>query len=796
MANISVIGNDLTIYHAFASLANAAPGATNFNIHRAYIKDYSLSSYMQALNDVFVGFSDKAMGDLMVANLGLGAVVSSAEAEAYLASAPDRVAAVLDLAKILSNYSGTNADVLAAQTTFSNKIGFAVNYSAANNAQSNFPDTFAGSSFMLTTGIDTLVGTADADLFNAYILNNANSLNSNDNLQGGAGIDTLFADIGTSANFAITAVTTGIETVQIRGEAIPFDGTNGNNTSSGAFGGLVQIDAERMSGVNQWESNNSRSDVVIEDVHIGDAQKTSDITIAFVESDPGNVDMAVYFEQAALRNASSGTTSITIRLMDTGAAAAADTAATPLLNNPYDTFKFAINGVMQTITLDPVAVAAADTYEALLTVFQASLAGSSVTAALGGNFTVTDPLSGKPVTGKDIVLTGGSGNAITTPAGSGWFNTTGASVPAKSNIYTFIDTGSTNVTELVTSKVILDDVGSSNMGGDLVIGGMSTGDTSNYSIYRGVERFEMQVRDNSKLQTINSTNNALREVTIVNGATSKTVTEAYTTTVTNEGDLVVNGDAAFNLALTNTATQIRGQSYAVPAGGLQSGGNIQLPGVENNSPVGIHHGVVGGVAAAGFTDVRLIDASAFKGKLGFTAAITADTIAKYVNLIDVAPALPAADIAGNGNVNFGVRGANFIYTGGNDDDTMTVTIDGAAASSRSTVVSGQSDFTFAFNGGAGNDALTVNVVNGLAGGAQAWYNNQKLNANIAIGAGDGDDVVRTPGAGDVIIDAGAGNDVVYTDNTGNLGATATANGAATAAAIAYTNAAASELAAA
>ena len=74
MANFNAIGNDLTIYKAFLSLANAAPGKTNFDYHRAYIVDYSLSDYMQALNDVFVGFSDKAMGDLMVANLGLGAV--------------------------------------------------------------------------------------------------------------------------------------------------------------------------------------------------------------------------------------------------------------------------------------------------------------------------------------------------------------------------------------------------------------------------------------------------------------------------------------------------------------------------------------------------------------------------------------------------------------------------------------------------------------------------------------------------------------------------------------------------
>ncbi|MBK9346872.1 MAG: hypothetical protein IPN06_10840 [Burkholderiales bacterium] len=96
---------------------------------------------------------------------------------------------------------------------------------------------------------------------------------------------------------------------------------------------------------------------------------------------------------------------------------------------------------------------------------------------------------------------------------------------------------------MVTSTVVLDDVGRGSTGGDLVIGGLSVGETSTS---RGVERFEITVQDNSKLQTINSTNNALREVTIVNGATSNTVADAYTTTVTNAGNLTVNGKAFVN----------------------------------------------------------------------------------------------------------------------------------------------------------------------------------------------------------------------------------------------------------
>ena len=800
------------VLKAFSALADKAPGTAKYldhvnfiNMSTVYNPNTGLKTldgyvvYIDALNTMFSSVSTDDLSTNMLANLGLSSIFTQAEGVAYISSSANRVKAVLDLAEALSNYAGPNAAVLAAKAAYNNTLDLAYNYSttAGNTAMLALNDSVL-TTFSLTTAVDTMTGTEGMDNFVARTLNNVNTLNDADTLTGGAGTDTLYADL-TSNGVAITPKLNSIETVIIRAQTTSGDPATDNNM----LAGTVQIDAQRSLavdvldhvtaevGVTRWESNNSRSDVVIEDVRIGNSNKTSDVTIAMVETDPGNVDFAVYFDQQSLRNQATGSTTLTINLMDTGAAGVPATAATPLLNNPYDQFKFAINGVMTPIQLDKVAVAAADTYEALLAVFQTALAGSGVSVSLGANFTVIDPISTKAVTGKSIVITGDGSAVITAPPGSGWFNTTGASVPATSNIYTTYATGATSVTELVTSKVVLDDVGRSNLGGDLVIGGMSTGDTSNYAIYRGVERFEITVNDNSKLQTVNSTNNALREVTIASGATSRTVGDAYTTTVTNEGDLVVNGDASLNLALANTTTQVRGQSYAVPNGGVQSGGNNQQAGVENNSPVGIHHGA----GAAGFTDVRLIDASQFKGKLGFTAAITQDTIAKYVNLIDAAPALPAADIANNGNVNFGVRGANFIYTGGNDDDTMTVTIDGAAASSNSTVISGQSDFTFAFNGGAGNDAITAQVINGaLSGGAQAWYNNQKLNANIAIGAGDGDDVVRTPGAGDIIIDAGTGNDTVYTDNTGAQNQTSSAVGTAGSMALAYSNAAAAELA--
>ncbi|MCC7100626.1 MAG: hypothetical protein IT500_13655, partial [Rubrivivax sp.] len=108
---------------------------------------------------------------------------------------------------------------------------------------------------------------------------------------------------------------------------------------------------------------------------------------------------------------------------------------------------------------------------------------------------------------------------------------------------------------------------------------------------------------------------------------------------------------------------------------------------------------------------------------------------------------------------------HFTYTGGAAADTMWVRLDSTAVASRNSIMTGREDFTFTLDGGAGNDNLNLGVSQ-LNGQTQAWYANQKLNANITVNGGDGNDTIRTPGAGDVKINGGSGNDTIYADNTG------------------------------
>ena len=761
--------------------------------------------------DLAGGFStttDKALALQVLNNVNITATTVNAASYATLLSALEqaftgfgpasRGQIVLNLTNILAKLEG-DATFGVAATGFNNQAYADFVYASVLTNTSPSVVTAALSTFNLIVGIDNVQATAGDDLIISRIFGNLNSLQSGDKIDGGAGKDTLSADVA-NPGFAITAETTGVEVVQIRAQTQNGDSAQNNVAIS-------QIDAQRMVGVNQWESNNSRSDVVIEDVRILANQITKDITIAMVETDPGHVDFGVYFDQLSLRSQSSTTSVLAIELLDTRSQAL---GTGPLKDNPYDSFAFLINGT-NVIVRSP-AIDTALTYEALRKAIadqidflkipsatnppeKAQLLAKFTVSLSATEFTRFDTQSGTAVKGTAILLTDAAGGVLTTNPNAG-FATSSGFVPPVSGLHTSIATPPSNTTtEKVTSKIILDDVGRGSTGGDLVIGGLSTGASSTS---KGVERFEIRVDDNSKLETINSTNNTLQEVVILNGLTSSN-SFAYGTTVKDKGNLTVNGVSGLNggnvtVPGLNTVVGGNGAGPVAAANPVTSGAG-QAQGIDtqlgffnqNNVFISTTNAPLPGSAAQtargyGFSDVRLLDGSGMTGQLAFSDEVTGASIAKYMNLRDTHASQSADNIA-------------FAYSGGANNDTMFMTIDAGVVGSRSTIVSGREDFTFTANGGAGNDTITLNVVNGLAGGAQAWYTNQKLNANITVNGGDGDDTIRTPGAGDVKIDAGAGNDTVYTDNTGNLGANANATGFAGTAAVAYSNAAAAELAA-
>lgn len=672
-----------------------------------------------ALTSAFQGLYPTTQTNSEFATAFIGNLVGSTVTGAPLAwaiswaegqlNAGSSKADVMQLAtQALLDAGSTHADFGVASATLANQIQGAANYSETENSNdiavlqaaiasiTSDPATIpavivppvVGETTLLTTGQDNITGTAGDDTFIGTIFDNQNTAQSGDRIDGGEGTDSLSIDVGNSQSFAVTLDTNSVENFAVRAQATATD-SNQNNLDA------VQIDAERMVGTNRYESNNSRDDVVIEDVRIEDSQVTGDITVAMVQTDPGNVDFGVYFDQPSLRAAAATTAGavLNLELMDTRSA---DAGNDPLLNNPYNGFTFSLDGTEYVVSSD--AIDAATTYTDLLTAIQTKLTTivglENFSAAITGTFTAIDTDSGNAQTGQTITLTNSGSGVIT----SGNYTVAGNTVPGSSGLHTEQNTTPPAVSgNLITSQVVLDHVGRGSMGGDLVIGGLSTGNTSDS---RGVEQFNIVVERDSELQEINSTNNTLREVFITNGSTN--------------GNLVVAGET--NLDGFNT-----------------------VPGSQGN---------------AGFTDVRIIDASTMVGSVNLNTELTGNVVSKYMNLVDTQGNVAADD-------------AEFIYTLGTNSDTLSLTTSNlnlAAAGNSS-----REDFSLVLNGGAGNDTITHIIGNGAGNDGTPWYENSKLQADLTINGDAGNDTITTTGAGNFTINAGSGDDTVYTDNSGVKG---------------------------
>lgn len=210
--------------NAFVATLGAAPGST----YLAQILSAGLPAAANAMLSAMSATTATARGDAIAANLGLTGTAATT-ASNYLATVSFAGAAsthgagllaALDLFTTLQN----DATFGTAATAYVARVNTALAYSsvAANNstdlttlaaAIGSAGSSGAGSTFTLTTGVDSFPGTNGNDTFNAT----NSTLNAFDSITGGAGTDTLNYADGSTANFALPPSVTysGIETVNV-----------------------------------------------------------------------------------------------------------------------------------------------------------------------------------------------------------------------------------------------------------------------------------------------------------------------------------------------------------------------------------------------------------------------------------------------------------------------------------------------------------------------------------------------------------------------------------------------------
>jgi hypothetical protein len=622
------------------------------------------------------------------------------------------------------------------------------------------PDVVTGEIFRLTPGLDMFegenAGTAAGDTYIANVVQNefggqVNTLGSGDVLDGGAGTDTLNAKLtaglfgfGSDGSMPIQPETDNIEIVNIQAvnsdiRTIAADGPSNTN---------VFLNAKDMVGVEKIGSLYSDANLVIQNMTTKGIDKLSDMTIKMAYT--GNADhlwdesdLSVYFDQDYLTPETESSDPIVEFLAMNEDNYDASNGARPLEGVFFRELNFTLNGTEFDLTkyLGEDPAGAGDeitTYAEFLAAVQVSLAKlkadhpenaalQSVQATLGNTFeTDVDPVT--------LIVRQGTAIRLTVDAKTNEIDNVldvestdlevaraaGATVP-NNNRYELADDEPQTTESTLGINVELEKVGLAGDGGALVIGSMNkTIDNEwndvNTTVDRttsGIEEFYVTVKGDenksSSLSGLHSTNNNLRLVTVKTDE-AQTGTFADLTIGNNNTDgLVVEKFEGFDNALK---------------------------------------------------DVQTFDASAFKGDLTLFAGLTDEITAKYFNLEDTA-GNPAAD-----NV-------NFEYTGGTGNDGLFVTIDADNGVFSGAVTREDFSMTMTLDGGAGNDTIMLAITSPTDDDIELadltdpnWYNNQKLNANLRIEGGAGDDIIWTPGSGDVVIDAGADNDTVYADNMG------------------------------
>ena len=363
----------------------------------------------------------------------------------------------------------------------------------------------------LTTGQDFLKGTALADVFKAVYFDNQNTLQSGDEIDGGLGVDTLFAKISNSNDSAINVETTSVEIAKFQAQEIQTDSADNEiagdrpaTQGQGDANGSAAVDAQDMNGTVEFWSINSRADLVIEDVR-NDSHKT---TLVMQDTDAGDVDYAVYFSPNDITAPDAAVqTSLYLEILDLEAAAA---TGDKLTNNPYVGVKISVGGVEYTIAGDtPIT----SSYEDLVAALNAALdaAGlTSVTASLGQQFSKFNSDDGELYSGTTIVLTNDGSEEL---GGIGWI--ADDVVPADTNVHTKINNVDPTVSnELTQVDIELDNVGRGSESGDFRAGNMSTGDSGS----QGIQQFNVKVHDSSWITSMSTTDDDL-EVVIVENST-------------------------------------------------------------------------------------------------------------------------------------------------------------------------------------------------------------------------------------------------------------------------------------
>lgn len=493
---LEAAGGDLSaIINAFAS---------SEEYQRNY-GDLEAAELVNALYQQILGRDAEEAGlDFYVGELADGNITEGEIALAILNGAQGDDAAVLENRKaVADSFTATVAaegkaygeEQEAAAKALLEGVGASTNPADVDIAGTvaDFPDADGGTGeptegemFTLTDGRDAFTGTEGDDTFMGLVGQNqngasANAFSTGDYINGGEGTDKVMASmvndnqVANGENLNPAPRTENVEEVYI--EALQD----------------VTIDAGRMNSVEQYWTDNSAGDLIIEDVRLGDKlSATKDITFGLVDVD---TDAGLYasFDTNSLVN--QGTSSVNSQLLVRIADVTTATPEAPL-SNVEVTVGFTFNG--EEVVLEDIR-STDGTYTGMRAAIDAALDAQGLTGLVVtldnpyNQVTIANNTVDLPFTAQEILVTDPSGKAFTDvtfeynsiESVNDEFLVAGTAAP--------IEPGS--VSSLIETNVILDNAGRGSTAGEVVIGGMSNSD-------QAIQKLNLEVDRSSKVSNV------------------------------------------------------------------------------------------------------------------------------------------------------------------------------------------------------------------------------------------------------------------------------------------------------
>ncbi|MBV0932295.1 DUF4214 domain-containing protein [Marinobacterium weihaiense] len=458
-----------------------------------------------------------------------------------------------------------------------------------------------GETFTLTDGRDMVTGTDGDDTFIGLAGQNqngaiANAFATGDYIDGGEGRDAVEASLlndyslGNTSNDDVLGNLTNAEAVAPRTE-------NVEEVYLEVLDETVLVDAGRMNSVEQYWSDNSDNNLIIEDVRLGDKlSATKDITFGLrdVDTDAG---LFASFDTNSLVN--EGTSNVNSQLLVRIADVTTATPAAPL-SNVEVTVGFTFNG--ENVLLENIQ-STDGTYTGLRQAIDAALDAKGLTGLVVtldnpyNQVTIANNTVDLPFTAQEVL--------ITDPAGKAFTDVTFEYNSVESVNEEFLVAGNAAPVEpgtrdsLIETNVVLDNAGRGSTAGDVVIGGMSNSDEA-------IEKLNLIVDRNSKVDDVTSIVDT--EGQGWGEANRVAFDQIEVTSGAAQGDLEIGsiGDAkqfdstAFqgeNLAVAGEATSIDAYAYST------SGSNDTITIDYNGDLASEYAGFSLGVSTSGGDDV-------------------------------------------------------------------------------------------------------------------------------------------------------------------------------------------------